>query len=35
MSGRVHERRRIASARNVDEAGGGRKQLVVMEKLDC
>lgn len=31
MCMRVHERWKIASARNVDEAGGGRKQLVVME----
>jgi hypothetical protein len=35
MCRRVHERQRIAGARNVGEAAGGRKQFVVMERSVC
>ena len=35
MCMRVHERWKIGGARSVDEAGGGRKRLVVMENSVC
>lgn len=35
MCRRVHERWKIGGARSVNEAGGGRKQFVVMENSSC